>query len=190
MSREHDKDVVNVIPNSSFFVCFLDDIKIPAILKRTITYNRFIFVLCEKVKEELMMNSRFNTLFNDLNDYFKHFEYGMYAEILKPLFAEEEIVKGEHEVIVAAYVYHHVLNRNYIVIIDETETRRFIQRNFPEIFENIVGTLGFIKQCYSIYGIISKDEALNILKAIENSKFRVSRDILEKVKNEIISIER
>ena len=178
-------DIPKIIPDSSFFVFFLDDIEMPKILKRIITYNQFIFVLCGRVKKELMGNSKFRDLFYDPKIRFETFEYGMYAEILRPLFAEEEIVKGEHEVIVAAYVYHHVLNQKYTVILDEAETRKFIETNFPEISKNVVGTLGFVKRSYSVYGIISKDEALNILDAVEHSKFRVSNKILEKIRSEI-----
>lgn len=184
---EERANILKVIPDSSFFICFLDDIKMPTVLKRIITFNYFTFVLCEKVKKELLKNSEFKKLFNDLNEYFESFEYGTYAEILRPLFAEEEIIKGEHEVIVAAYVYHHVLNQNYIAIIDDAETRKFIQRNFPEILGNVIGTLGFIKQSYKVYNIISKDEALNILGAIENSKFRVSKDVLERIRDDILN---
>jgi len=184
---EENTDIFNVIPDSSFFICFLDDIKMSIILKRIITFNYFTFILCEKVKKELLNNSKFKKLFNDLNEHFESFEYSTYAEILRPLFAEEEIVKGEHEVIIAAYVYHYVLNQNYIVIIDDIEPRKFIQRNFPEIYGNVVGTLGFIKQSYEVYNIISRDEALNILDAIVNSKFRVSKDVLEKIRGEILN---
>jgi len=184
---EEHTNILKVIPDSSFFICFLDDIKMPIILKRIITFKYFRFVLCEKVKKELLRNSEFKKLFNDLNEHFESFEYGMYTEILRPLFAEEEIVKGEHEVIVAAYVHHYVLNQNYMVIIDDAETRKFIQRNFPEIFKNVVGTLGFIKQSYKVFNIISRDEALNILGAIESSKFRVSKNVLEKIRDEILN---
>ncbi|WP_342785216.1 hypothetical protein [Thermofilum sp.] len=182
--EEHDS--IKIIPDSSFFVFFLDDIKMTDILRRIITFDRFTFVLCEKVKIELQRNLNFRKFFNDLNERFEYFEYSMFAEILRPLFAEEEIVKGEHEIIVAAYVYHHALNQSYIVIIDEEETRKFIQRNFPEISKNVMGTLGFIKKIYSDYGILSKDEVSSILHATENSKFRISKDILEKIKKEIL----
>jgi len=177
---------LKVIPDSSFFICFLDDIKMPTILRRMITSNYFTFVLCEKVEKELLKNPVSREFLADLNTQFESFKYSMYAEILKPLFAVEEIVKGEHEVVVAAYVYHHVLNQGYKVIIDEVETRKFIKRNFPEIFKNVVGTLGFIKQSFSDYSIITRNEALNILNAIEKSKFRVNKDILEKTRKEII----
>jgi len=180
-------DILKVIPDSSFFICFLDDIKMPTILKRIITFEYFRIVLCEKVKKELLRSLEFKKLFNDLNERFEGFEYSMYAEVLRPLFAREEIVKGEHEVIAAAYVHHYVLKQNYIVIIDDAGIRKFIQRNFPEMYKNIIGTLGFIKQSYKVFNIISRDEALNILDAIESSKFRVSKDVLEKIRNEILN---
>jgi len=179
---------LKVIPNSSFFICFLDDIKRPCFLKRIVTHNPFTFVLCKKVKEEVLAKTESKaSFFNELNDYFEYSDFSSYSEVLRPFFAEEELIKGEHEVIIAAYIHHYSYNQDYVIIIDEEGPRKFLQKNFPELFANATGTVGFIAECYFSYSLLTKNEALGLLDAIKNSKFRVSDDILEKVRKEIVT---
>jgi len=182
---------LRVIPNSSFFICFLDDIRMPYFLRRIVTHNPFTFVLCKKVKEEVAAKAESKaSFFNELNNYFEYSDFSSYSEVLRPFFAEKELTKGEHEVIIAAYIHHYLYDQDYVVIIDEEGPRKFLQKNFPELFANAIGTVGFIGQCCISYNILTKDEALGLLDAIENSKFRVSDDILKKVRKEIVTGER
>lgn len=180
-------DSLKIIPDSSFFVFFVDDINMPYILIRILKYREFVVILCSKVIEELQNSTKIHDIINDLADRFEYFEYGMYAEILRPLFSVEEIRKGEHEVIVAGYVYHHIRKEKYLLIIDEQGVRKFIRNNFPELCKNCTGTLGFTKKCYKEYKIISRDEILKILDVAGYSKFRINKDILDQIRNEVIN---
>lgn len=188
MSKKSSKETIKVIPNSSFFVFFLDDIKRPDILLRIIKCDQFNFVLCKKVKEETRIETRLRQFSNNPSDYFEDLEsstFTNYAEILVPFISKEEITKGEHEVLIIAYLYHNVIKQNYLVVIDDKDMRKFIERNFPEISKNVLGTLGLIKYCYH-RGILSRDDVIGILKLVESSKFRVDKETLERIKKQLV----
>ena len=43
-------------------------------------------------------------------------------------------------------MYH--LGIAFIAIIDEDDSRNFVEKNFPELWEKLVGTVGFIELWY------------------------------------------
>ncbi len=120
-----------------------------------------------------------------LNKYIENYEYYEYGEMLKAFFSVRELEEGEHEIIIISYIFS-ANGFNFITIIDDKEPRHFIERNFPEILENMIGTIGFVKQCNCKYGLFDKNEAITILNSIKNSKFRIKGkivdDIIEQIK--------
>lgn len=170
--------MTKVIPDSSFYICFIDDIKEPKYLIRMLSANAMEFIIGQKIKEEIKKSQNYNAIEILIDNHTQSFEYYKYGEILKPFFSAEEIKKGEHEVIVISYVMYH-LGIAFIAIIDEDESRKFVEKNFPELLEKLVGTVGFIALCCCKYKIFSKNECILLLNKIKKSKFRIKNSIIE-----------
>lgn len=175
-----------VVPDSSFYICFLDDIKRPDYLLRLLNFGILRFITGRLIKDEIAQSPNYPVLKDQFKVNVDEFEYYNYGEVLRPFFSIKEIKKGEHEVIAIAYILYFLGNQ-LIVIIDEVQPRKFVERNFPEIFRNLNGTVGFVGNCCCEYGLFSKDEGLNILKLIEHSKFRVDKKIIDEI---VVRIER
>lgn len=99
------------------------------------------------------------------------------SEILRPFFGKNEILKGEHEVIAFAFVLYEI-DQNFDIILDEMGPRKFLEKTFPYLADLMNGTVGFVRACHCEHDILSKRRALDILKAIRSSKFRVSNNII------------
>lgn len=175
---------VNIIPDSSFYICFLDDIKKPDYLLKIIKCDKFKFFTGFIIKEEIEKSSYYSKIEKIINLKIQIFKYYDYGEILRPFFSIEEIKEGEHEVIVISYILY-LRDINFIAIIDDTTPRNFIQNNFPEIFKCIEWTINFLKKCNTDYKLYSKEEIISILQLIQNSKFRVKKEIVENVIKQI-----
>ena len=112
-----------------------------------------------------------------------NFSYNI-SEVLRPFFGKNEILKGEHEVIAFAYVYYEI-NPQFIIILDESGPRKFLEKNFSHLIKLMIGTVGFVGKCHCEYDIISEKETLSLLQAIKISKFRVSDNIISSVTNQV-----
>lgn len=167
-----------IIADSSFYICFLDDINRPEILCKII--NEFDFIITPLVKNEIKKSKNYFHLQNNKNIAFIQFSLD-YGEILKAFFSKEEIIKGEHEVIGTAYILYR-LNRNFCFIIDDSEPRKFVINNIPDLIKLMMGTVNFIGLCCCSYGLLRKNETLMLLNQIEKSKFRVKKTILNQVR--------
>jgi len=174
---------IEVIPDSSFFICFLDDIKRPEYIVKIFSYERFSLVLGRVVNEEIKKSKNYSQIEKTLNSA-KSFDYTKFGEILRPFMSVEEISKGEHEVIATAYVLNF-LGYDIIFILDDDDARDLVTRNLKEIASKMTGTVGFVKICCCDHSALRREEAKTILKLIMNSKFRVKREIVEKTIREI-----
>jgi len=94
------------------------------------------FIIGQKIKEEIKKSQNYNAIEILIDNHTQSFEYYKYGEILKPFFSAEEIKKGEHEVIVISYVMYH-LGIAFIAIIDEDESRKFVEKKFSRTFGKI-----------------------------------------------------
>jgi hypothetical protein len=83
-----------IVPNSSFYLCFLDDIESPHYLARILNHERFDFVAGEKILEEVKRSSRYRLVERKVERRVKIFKYLNYGEILRPFFSVEEIERG------------------------------------------------------------------------------------------------
>jgi predicted nucleic acid-binding protein len=120
----------------------------------------------------------------ELSKYIENYKYYDYGELLKAFFSIRELEEGEHEIIIISYIFF-ANDFNFITIIDDNEPRNFIEHNFPEILQNMTGTVGFVKRCNCKYAIFGKDEAITILNLIKNSKFRIKGKIIDDVIKQI-----
>ncbi|OIQ05945.1 MAG: hypothetical protein COW47_00600 [Candidatus Huberarchaeum crystalense] len=175
---------VTIVPDSSFYICFLDDINKPQYFIRMLSYETFKFVSGPLIKKEIINSSNYPMIEKVVGARIQIFVYYNYGEILRPLFSFDEIKRGEHEVIVISYILY-LFNIRFITILDDNETKKFLLRNFPHISTKVTGTIGFVKLSCCTYKIFSKDEAISILNLIKKSRFRVKGDIVDQIMEEI-----
>lgn len=180
----------NIVADSTFYICFLDDINLPDYLSRIL--EKFTAHLSPKILEEISKSKNSHYILDNKKLLINKFEKTnlILGEALKPLFSIEQKNKGEHEIIVLAYVCYN-MKIDFILVVDEESTRRFIQRNFPYLCNNLTNTIYFIGDCHCKYLIFKKVETIRVLDMIKNSKFRVpeqiiieTKEIVEKSKNE------
>jgi predicted nucleic acid-binding protein len=178
------KNIDRIVADASFYICFLDDIECPSQLikildKFTVHIPHKVFIEVKKSKNiELVLEVRKDKI-NIFTD--APFELG---EVTKAFFAKSEIAKGEHEIVVVAYLCHN-MGLNFILIIDEQGPRNFTIKNMPYLAAYLTGTVGFIGNCYCDYKIFDKKESIELLEKIEKSKFRVTHQIIAETKARI-----
>lgn len=173
-----------IISDSTFYICFLDDISYPEGLKKIISSEKFKFVIGPVVETEIGRSSNYHLIESDLSKVREKPLSFNYGEIVRPFLGIDEIKKGEHEVIGIAIVYH-LKGKDFILILDEDGPRNVIEKKLPGIKPKMTGTIGFIARCYCEYPIYIKNEAINILERIRNSKFRTQPYIIDIALNEI-----
>lgn len=171
-------NAIPIIPDSSFYICFLDDIKETRYLLRLLSAKIFKFVIGPIIKGEIEKSPSYQTIKNTIGLYIEFFTYYNYGEILRPFFSIEEMRRGDHEVIVISYIFLYFFKIDFIMILDEERTKKFLKRNFPKLLNKVTGTIGFIEISTCNHRIFSKKEGITILSLIKKSKFRVKDEIV------------
>ena len=115
-----------VIADSTFYICFLDDINYTEGLNKLFKSKKFNFVIGPIVETEIRRSKNYPKINSALTSVKKSPPPFNYGEIVKPFLSITEIKKGEHEVIGIAIVYT-LQGRDFIVILDEDEPRRVIE---------------------------------------------------------------
>ncbi len=167
-----------VVADSSFYICFLHDIQNPELLH--ILLREFEFAMGQKVHWEICNCTNYDSIRN--NEHIVVVTDMNFSEILRPFFSKYEIEKGEGE-IVALAVLLHGLNRLHILILDDDAPREFVERNLNHMLPLMTGTVGFVGKCYYETHILEKAHSLQILSDIEHSNFRVSQEVISKVRS-------
>jgi len=168
------KNYDEIVADSSFYICFLDDINRPEILLRII--NEFNFIVTPLIKKEIEKSKNYAYISENQNILYSNSSLD-YGEIIKPFFAQEEIIRGEHEVIGAAY-FLYKLNKLFCFILDDKEPRKFVVYNIPDLAKLMVGTVNFVGLCCCSYKLLKKEEAILLLNQIKKSKFRIEENII------------
>ena len=168
-----------MLADSSFYLCFLEDIEKPDILLEIL--SAFKFIIPPLVFEEVKICKNYNHMYGANTIEILPSEMNL-GEILKPFFSEAE--KGEAEVIELAHLLHEY-NKIHILILDEQNARKFVTSNLPHLCENMTGTVGFIGKCHCNFRILPKLIALEIIQDIRSSRFRVTDKILNDINQEI-----
>lgn len=174
----------NIIPDSTFYICFLDDIKEPKYIIKLIESDKFVCFIGPILKKEIENSINYSNIKNIINSNVFIFEYYNYNEILKPFFSINEIKKGESEVIVISYILYSQ-GYTFSAILDDDTPRKFLKKNFPEIFKFVEGTVTFMSNCCIKNKIYSQEETLYILELIRKSKFRIDEKIINETINNI-----
>lgn len=172
-----------IIADSSFYICFLDDIDDPSFLQLLFS-NHFKFLTTKMLSNEVSKSKKFSQIKKNAIT-LMDFSYDI-SEILRPFFGKNEILKGEHEVIAFAYMYYQI-KKDFSIILDEIGPRRFVERNFTYLVKLMIGTLGFLGKCHCDYHLLSKDKTMNLIEAIKKSKFRVTDNIINSVKQQVMN---
>jgi predicted nucleic acid-binding protein len=170
----------NIIADSSFYLCFLDDINEPSFLDRII--DKFDFYITPIVEHEIKFEK--NEMLKRNEKIIRVGNHINFGEILKPFLSVKSLEKGEHEVIGLGY-HFFMIGMPFYLIIDDHDAKEFVRKNINDLFSFLHVTLGFIKIGCCYFKIFSKEEAITIVNKIEHSKFRISKDILKKIKNDI-----
>ncbi len=170
-----------VIADSSFYICLLDDIACPALLN-LILEGPFQFLITRIVYDEIKKSENHSQIQTErLKKLEEPFDI---SKILRPFFSKNDISKGEHEVVAFSLIlYEH--SPDLIIILDDSQPRKVLERHNPRLANNIYGTVGFVASCCCDYTILPKRDALGTIKAIGESKFRVSDDIIRKTESQV-----
>lgn len=165
-----------IVADSTFYLCFLEDIKNPEALKSII--DKFDLLITPMVYKEVDCSGNFGKIKN-------HQKLILYpkeslGEALRPFFSEKQILKGETEVIELAYNLY-IIGKPKILILDDKQARSFVLRQLPYLQESLVGTVGFVGDCYCEYNVFEKDAAKTLVILIGESPFRVSVDVIREV---------
>jgi predicted nucleic acid-binding protein len=171
-----------MLADSTFYLCFLDDIEQPEVLIKIL--DRFNFLITPIVYKEVSKSNNFGHI--QFNPKIIMFPKENLGEILRPFFSKKEIEKGETEVIELAYEFY-ADGTPKMFILDEKEPRLFVTRNLPYLVELMIGTVAFVGECYYEYAILGKSEAASIVLLISTSKFRVSAEVISEVFSKIES---
>ena len=168
----------SVVSDSSFYLCFLSDIKRPNVLLSIITSPFFDFVIGPIILREVEKSDSFNRIATELKANIRVFDYFAYGEIVRPFFSIDEVEVGEHEVVVVSYILHS-RGLLYRSILDDNQPRRFLERELPAILPSLTGTIGFVELCTVKHKLFSKSECIELLEQIRTSRFRISNRIVD-----------
>jgi predicted nucleic acid-binding protein len=169
-----------VVADSSFYICFLEDIEHPEYLLAIV--ERLDFMITEGVFAEVSKCSSFENVRSGFRVKHTSLDPDVSA-VLRPLFSEAQWRRGEAEAIALGI---WLLNDNLLskLILDDEQARSFVERNVGSLTRLMTGTIGFIGFCVE-QEVMTRDTALQILLLIEGSNFRVSGEVLSNVRRRI-----
>jgi len=186
------KKPISVIADTTFYSCFLNDINDVYSLIKIIKSGKFLFTFGPVILSELRRNPNFIKIKDYLEKFQELVTYDI-KELVKPFLGEYAVKKGEDEVIGIAIVYT-LLGRDYILILDEDNARKFVKRlsssisSFKPLEDNMTGTAGFIKKCACEFKIFEKKEAITLLYKIKESKFRIDENLIDLIIHELMKV--
>jgi predicted nucleic acid-binding protein len=166
-----------VVPDSSFYICFLDDIQRVDALLRLVTCDAYSLVMGVVIRREVTAKRCPEDFLDAVNTHVEAFEYSTYGEILRPFFSVEEVDKGETEAVVISFILHQ-RGEVHVLIIDESPARRFVGRRFPDLERYMTGTVGFLETSTVLRNISTPEETIDLLREMLVSTFRVDPGIV------------
>lgn len=173
--------MTRIVADSSFYICFLSNIKRPDYLVNVI--KRLNLFIGRVVKTEIEGSDNFNSIKGLIGNKLSFFEYDKYRELLRPFFSASEIKRGETEVIAISVIFHN-LGFEVLIVMDDIQPRNYISRNFTELKSSLKWTIEFVKYLCEVR-IFSKEDTIKVLKMIEVSDFRAPKIAIEKCIKEV-----
>lgn len=178
---------MKIIPDSSFFICFVDDLEghLPVsdrIQVLTTITGKFDFLVVPAVEQESGLQ-RLPPQIRDNLDLVKIPASGLQKdpsiELLRPLLG-----KGEHEVITCAQIHLQKGDTGFVFILDDGVARNLVKRILPVLVGHMKGTVGFLGYC-AIQKVLDKNGTIHLLTHIGKSKFRVDQATVSTVITEV-----
>lgn len=182
---------MDLIPDSSFFICFFEDIKDFVNPEDLINFfsiinSNFDIQVTPIVRSEITKKHQYH-IYDVFAPEFIYVNFDQSTvedltllEILKPL-----VGKGEFEVIALAKYYQQEEANDFIFVLDDDEARSKIKLFLNELEPHLKGTVGLIKFGCINLGIFNCNDSINILRCIENSNFRISSMLINSITNEV-----
>lgn len=175
---------MELVPDSSFFICFLDDLEghLPIATRQKFMTDLFKsydeVIVVPAVKNEVYSLSNSGTITDYCHDpkCVELFENGYSNPVVELL--RGRLGKGELQVI--TYANHKCISKDYDfrVIIDDLKARNMAMSVIPDLKNILTGTIGIIKTC-AISNIYDARDSINLLKEIEKSPFRIKSYIID-----------
>ena len=140
--------------------------------------DNFVFLITPIVQKEISRSGSFR----NIQSHPKLFLYSKenLGEALRPFFSKKQIEKGETEVIELAYELY-INGTPTWFILDDKQPRFFVVQNLPYLKNFMIGTVGFLGECYYEYKVFEKGETVAVIILISKSTFRVSADVISDV---------
>jgi predicted nucleic acid-binding protein len=167
-----------VVSDTSFYICFLDDIQRVDALLRLLTCEWYGFVMGAIIRREVTAKECPMEFLKALDTHVERYEYYNYGEILRPFFGDSEIERGESEAVVISFILH-TRGEYHRLIIDESPARRFIERTHPDLLRYLTGTVGFVESATVARNVFTPEEAIEILRSISSSRFRIDPGMVQ-----------
>ncbi len=173
---------MKLLPDSSFFICFLGDLN--EILEEPIRLsylNKFLdsfsVEIVPKVYDEINKRSSSKPIENKIirlmniplmekNDPILGY--------LRPLLG-----KGEYEVITFSFFYYKNNETSFLCVLDDEVARKIVTKCIIEIKPNLIGTVGLIGFCSSNIQLFDPADAITLLEKIKESNFRINPTIVD-----------
>lgn len=176
---------MKIIPDSSFFICFLDDLEghlqiTDRLRVLTMITGNYPVMVVPAVEQE----SRFQRLPTVISNQIQRITItGLPTdpsiELLRPLLG-----KGEHEVITFARTCLSNGDSTFLFILDDGVARNLVKRILPALVSHMKGTVGFLGYC-ALQKVLDKNGTIQLLTAIGKSKFRVDQSTISIVITEV-----
>lgn len=169
-----------LIPDSSFFICFFDDLE--GIVDESERYGFISLVAREfivKIPQHVHFEAGFERRNHDFSGSISVVSIDDLMENANPFEPLRLVVdRGEFEVIVLSYIHKTKNGNNFTFILDDETARKKVNLFLPILSENLTGTIGFISRLEE-NNYLSSEFTINIIKCIGESKFRISKKILD-----------
>lgn len=176
---------MKLIPDSSFFICFLDDLE----GHLTVADRMRVLMLIAgsfsvMVVPEVERESRLHRLTPDVSGKVQRIPIAKEpadpsVELLRPLLG-----RGEHDVITFSHACLLKGDGTFLFILDDGVARNLVQRILPSLVSHMKGTVGFLGHC-AIRKILDKNGTIQLITVIGRSKFRVDQSTISTVITEV-----
>ncbi len=151
--------------DSSFYICFLNELEREDWLFDFL--DSYSFYMGERINSEVFEKNPKNEMLKVKVEDLGEFNY---YELIRPYFGRsiDKMKDGEYEAIGIAHFLKDWGILSYLIL-DDLRPRKFVLRHFPQLQDNLVGTIGFIRDCCCLDKKISQKRAIEILNSIKKS---------------------
>ncbi|MCK9313579.1 MAG: hypothetical protein M0P20_05975 [Methanocorpusculum sp.] len=176
-----------VIPDTSFFVCFIDDLADFVPENDRYQYLNVISTVYQiTVTPEVRKETSWNRVPEIIQTQCYYAENILSPPTVDPIIEQLRLLLGKGEIDVISYsnMYKREKIDDFKFVLDDGMARKLVSENLPILVTHMVGTVGLLKIC-ALEKIYDKVSIINILENIKVSKFRIQDDMVCKIIIEI-----